>query len=356
MLLRNHWYVAAWSDEVGRDPLGRVLLGDMLCLYRTADGRVVALEDRCPHRNLPLSEGRRRGDGIECGYHGMVFEADGACSHVPGMAAAPDWARVRRYPAAERNGWAFVWMGAAEDADEAAIPDFHVRIPDPDWLKVSGHLVVGCGYRLILDNLLDLSHLTYVHASTTGNTALAEEATITTDVGDDRVRVVRRTADIPAAPAYARYGGFAGNVDRWQTSRYMAPVYIHVNNGAVDAGDGADADVDADLGQWGFTVYHALTPETAATTHQFWCMTLPERMAPPDATDDRDDFLARMHNIIAEDTTVYEAQQAAIDLDADAADRDANPLGAIPADEGLLAMRRIIRRLHGAEDKARKAT
>ena len=171
--LRNHWYVAAWSAEIDRDLTGRVLLGDTVCLYRAEDGTPVALENRCAHRNLPLSEGRLVGDAVECGYHGMVFDCDGVCTHVPGMETPPDWARVRRYPVAERNGWLFIWMGEADDAYENLVPDFQERIPDPDWLKVSGHLTVGCGYRLILDNLLDLSHLTYVHSSTTGNAALA---------------------------------------------------------------------------------------------------------------------------------------------------------------------------------------
>ena len=134
-------------------------------------------------------------------------------------------------------------------------------------------------------------------------------------------------------------------------SRYMAPSYIRVNNGALDAGASiTDADIDREQGGWGFVVYHGLTPETETTTHQFWCMAIPERMAPGHGAA-RDLFIERMHNIIAEDLVVYEAQQKTIDLDADALDRDANPRGTIPADDGLLAMRRIIRRLHGEEKR-----
>ena len=89
LFLRNHWYVAAWSDEIGRRPLARVVLGDYLVLFRREDGRAVALENRCPHRNLPLSEGRLVGDALECGYHGMVFDCSGACTHLPGEAVPP---------------------------------------------------------------------------------------------------------------------------------------------------------------------------------------------------------------------------------------------------------------------------
>ena len=103
MLLRNHWYVAAWSEDVGREPIARVMLGDAVVLYRTEDGRAVALENRCAHRNLPLSEGNLIGDVLQCGYHGLEFGIDGICSHVPGQDDVPDWARVKRYPVAEKK-------------------------------------------------------------------------------------------------------------------------------------------------------------------------------------------------------------------------------------------------------------
>ena len=226
MMLRNHWYVAAWSDEVGREPVGRVLLGDMIVLYRQEDGTPVALEDRCPHRNLPLSLGRLDGDDLECGYHGMVFGPDGSCRHLPGSDDVPDWACVRSYPVLERQGWVLVWMGDAGAADAAAAPDFAVRRDDPDWLTVSGYTYAKCGYRLVLDNLLDLSHLAYVHSSTTGNRALAEQAAIDCRVDGDRVEVTRWMENIEAAQAFVDYAGYGGAIDRWQASRFMPPSYI----------------------------------------------------------------------------------------------------------------------------------
>ena len=129
MMLRNHWYVAAWSDEVGRDPVARVLLGDMIVLYRREDGTPVALDNRCPHRNLPLSEGRLHGDDLECGYHGMVFGSDGQCLHLPGSDTVPDWASMRSYPVLERQGWVLVWMGEAAAANDAAFPGLRAGYP-----------------------------------------------------------------------------------------------------------------------------------------------------------------------------------------------------------------------------------
>lgn len=347
MFLRNHWYVAAWSEDVGRTPIGRVMLGEAVVLYRTGDGRAVALEDRCPHRNLPLSRGRLKGDVVQCGYHGLEFGADGVCIHVPGQETVPEWARVQRYPVAEKNRWVFVWMGHPDEADKASVPDYAARTSDPEWLTITGYQVVGCGYRLILDNLLDLSHLAYVHARTTGNLALAENAVLSTSVDGDTVRIIRRMADVEPAPAFREFGGFAGNIDRWQASRFLPPSYIDINNGADDAGAGATDDEQmTSQGKWGFVVYHAMTPESLTTTHQFWVVSIPRHMVPADM---RESFLAQMDTVIPEDTEVYEAQQSAIDLDPEALDGDVNPKGALPIDQALLEMRRVIRRLHRTE-------
>lgn len=347
--LRNHWYVAAWSDEVGRAPLARVVLGDSLVLFRTESGRAVALENRCPHRNLPLSEGELVGDTLECGYHGMVFDCTGACTHMPGEPAPPHWARVRAYPVIERRGWVMVWMGDAAAADASAAPDYHLRLADPGWFHYKGHIHVRCGYRLILDNLLDLSHLAYVHSSTTGNRALAEQAVISAEVEDARVRVTRWMSDIPPAKAFVDYGGYNGNIDRWQVSEFTPPSYIYVNSGTAPAGRGvSDAERYESQGLWGFVVYHALTPETAATTHQFWAVALEERMVPKAS---RAEFKLQMLNIPLEDVAIYEAQQRAIDLDPDSGG-DVRPRGMIAADTGLFAMRRILQRLQDEERRA----
>lgn len=347
MMLRNYWYVAAWSGDVGHTLLSRVLLGDPVVIYRREDGGVVALEDRCPHRNLPLSEGRLDGDRIECGYHGLIFDETGKCRHVPGSDEAPDWACVRCYPTLERQGWILVWMGDPDKADPTSAPEFAVRRDDADWLTVSGYTYAMCGYRLVLDNLLDLSHLAYVHSSTTGNRALAEEAQIAAEVDEDRVRVTRWMEGVQAAQAFTDYAGYGGAIDRWQGSEFMPPSYIHVNSGSAVAGQGVPPEGRmSEQGRWGFIVYHGLTPETERTTHQFWSVSLPSDWV---AEEKRDVFVEQMKNIPAEDLAVYEAQQRAIDLDPGALDSDANPRGAIDADKGLLAMRHILRRLHTKE-------
>ena len=349
MLLKNYWYVAAWSEDVGRTPLGRVLLNEYVMLFRGLDGAPVALENRCAHRNLPLSEGRLIGDEVECGYHGLVFGRDGVCTHVPGQETVPGWARVKSYPVVERDRWGFVWMGDPDDADPALVPGYHAHIADPDWYAVTGQARVKGGYRLVLDNLLDLSHLSYVHSSTTGNRDVAESATLITEAGDDFVRVTRWMEGIPPAPAFVQYTSDDAPIDRWQVSKYIPPSYIDICNGSTAAGEGLpQAERPSSQGRWGFVVYHALTPETETTTHQFWAVAGHRSMVP---ADKEALFTEQMNEVLAEDLAVYEAQQRAIDLDPEMKGEDVNPRGTIPADEPLLRMRRMIRRLHGEEQR-----
>src|SRR5512145_2758989 len=98
MFLRNYWDVAASTQEIGRKPLGRVILGEPVVMFRTEGGTAVALEDRCPHRRLPLSMGKLVGDDVlQCHYHGLRFDRTGQCVRVPGQDMIPRTARVKSY-------------------------------------------------------------------------------------------------------------------------------------------------------------------------------------------------------------------------------------------------------------------
>ncbi len=344
MFLMNHWYVAAWSKELSRTPLSRKFLGKRACLFRKVNGEPVALEDRCPHRNLPLSCGRIVGDDIQCGYHGLQFNADGACVHVPGEQAIPNWCRVRSYPIAERFGWTFIWLGDPALAREQDVPEFHALLADPDWGHASGRLLVACGYRMMVDNLLDLSHLAYVHDSTTGNVDVGEAAHVAVSSdGQNHVRQTRIMRGVAAAPAFDFYGKYNGaRMDRWQCTNFFAPSYISINNGSRLAEDNDAFDPNADLGRWGFRVFHALTPETEISTHQFWAV--PRRNDLVDA-EHHELWQRQMDNVLDEDHQVYVAQQRAILEDPLAKDGDVRPDGALQADKGLYRARMVLRRL-----------
>ena len=90
---RNAWYAAAMAGEVTREPLRRVILGDPIVFFRTRAGEAVALEDRCCHGLAPLSLGQLIEDTIECSYHGLCFDKEGACTHIPEQADVPGHAK-----------------------------------------------------------------------------------------------------------------------------------------------------------------------------------------------------------------------------------------------------------------------
>ena len=213
MFVRNAWYVAAWGDELGQTPLSRRLLGDPIVFYRTKAGDVVALDDRCCHRHAPLSKGRVVEDAIRCGYHGLTFDSAGRCIAIPGQQLVPPGASVRCYPVTERWGWVWVWMGDPTRIDDLAIPDFHL-LDDPGWRSAGERLQIKCHYQLVIDNLLDLSHLSYLHESTIGTAAVAETP-VTTERDGDKVRVTRWMIDVEPPPTFVKAGGFETNIDRW---------------------------------------------------------------------------------------------------------------------------------------------
>ncbi len=138
MFLRNAWYVVAWDHEVRRELLARTVLNENLILFRTEDGGVAALEDRCCHRQAPLSAGKLVGSNVQCGYHGFTYDRTGACVLVPSQALVPPGARVRSYPVIERHGWIWLWLGDPALADAALVPDLYWHT-DPGWCRIGDY-------------------------------------------------------------------------------------------------------------------------------------------------------------------------------------------------------------------------
>jgi vanillate O-demethylase monooxygenase subunit len=347
MFLRNQWYVAAFADEIEQQPLARTILGEDLLLFRTADGTLAALENRCAHRRLPLSAGRLIGDTIECGYHGLVYDVTGRCIKIPGQAVRSDAPVVRAYPVVERHRFVYVWIGDPALSDPAAIISFP-RLSDPASGVTKVRLHLKANHLLVLDNLLDLSHIAYVHNSTIGNTAVAEEAAVKTVRIGDHVRVTREMNAVPAPRTYAEFGPHPGIFDRWQLSEFRPPGYFWINNGSGACGwrppHGGDRIVTQ--GEWGFEVYHGITPESETTAHQFWALAHALDMVPAEG---RAAFYRQCHDVVYEDQVIYDAQQRS--LDTDPAGASADEVGsriAIDADRALLQGRRVLRELASA--------
>lgn len=338
MFLRNHWYLAARADEIGDEPLARRVIDEPLVLYRTAAGRPAALEDRCAHRFLPLSCGRREGeDRLRCAYHGLLFDATGRCVEIPNQARIPPSARVRSYPAAEQHGFVWVWMGDQDLADARRIPDlsFHTS---PDFTSTGDRLLIKAHYELITDNLLDLSHTEFVHGTSLGNEA-TRAAKVETTVEGGRIWVRRWVPDAPPVPAWkAVFSDYGGHVDHWLDTWWEAPATMVLEVGATPAGrDKRDGIRILNI--------NVLTPETETTTHYFWSNSRGYAQGDPAVTR----FWHQVtHDAFLEDKAILEAQQRAF---GDRSLGDQQPV-AIAADHGGVQARRRVAALLRAERAA----
>jgi phenylpropionate dioxygenase-like ring-hydroxylating dioxygenase large terminal subunit len=337
MFVRNAWYVGAWDHEVGRDMLRRIILGDPVVLFRRNDGVPVALEDRCCHRQAPLSLGKLAGDIVECPYHGLQFDQTGTCVRIPSQDRIPPSARVKAYPVVERNHWIWIWMGDPSGADPDLIEDFH-WMDDPDWRFGGGSLHVDANYLLLVENLLDTTHLTFLHPTSLGTDDFARsEFEATRDA--DRVKVTRWLMNRPPAPFHKRMGDFADgvNVDRWQTAVFAPPSFVKLDVGSAIAGTGArEGDRSKGVNMMNL---NAITPETDKTTHYFWAQAYNFKL---DQRWISDLVRGLVTKAFLEDMAMLKAQQQNMDL-------GPSPGVKLGQDKGWVAMRQIVARLIAEE-------
>jgi vanillate O-demethylase monooxygenase subunit len=344
MFLRNYWYVAASDSEIGRKPLPRMILGEPVVFFRTEDGKPIAFEDRCAHRHLPLSMGKLVGDHLQCHYHGLRFDSTGRCVRIPGQDRIPAAAKVKAYPVVERHRWIWIWMGDPAQADPDKITDFH-WLQDESWGAKSSYLHVKANWKLVVDNLLDLTHLAFVHESTIGNAALAEHAVVKVTRAPNNVVVTRWIIDQPAPPTFVKVGGFKSNVDRWQIIDFVPPAFLRLDVGATPTGTGAPEGTR--VNGIGMRNLNAITPETESTSHYFWGQAHDFDVKNQETTDR---IFEQIQTAFFEDVEVFSAQQRNLDLMPNAPQLDIN------ADSGVIQARRILDRLGGEEQAALQVT
>jgi len=198
MFLQNQWYAVAWDHEIGNQPFARTICGEPIVFYRRADRSLAALEDCCSHRLLPLSKGFVKDDRIVCGYHGLAFNCTGACVDMPNQDGVPPGLDVRAYPVTERYRFVWVWIGEAEKADEDLLPALPF-CEDPAWAFDGDTYHVKCDYKLLVDNLMDLTHEAYVHPTSIGQEELCA-APIETTSDENSVTVTRWMHDVEPPP------------------------------------------------------------------------------------------------------------------------------------------------------------
>jgi vanillate O-demethylase monooxygenase subunit len=256
----------------------------------------------------------------------------------------PPTARSKAYPVVERYKWLWIWMGDPALADPATITDYH-WLDDPDWGAKTDYLYAQCNWQLVNDNLLDLTHLAFVHETTIGNMALVEHAAVRVQRTPHGVQVTRWIIDQPAPPTFVKVGGFTGNVDRWQIIDYTPPSFIRLDVGATPTGTGAPE--GRRVGGIQMRNLNAMTPETETTTHYFWGQAHDFEPHNPEMTEK---VFQQIKTAFLEDVAVFTAQQQNIELDPDASMTDIN------VDSGGIQARRIVARLYAEEQAALAAT
>ena len=261
--LHNAWYAAGWASELADAPQARTILDQPLVFYRGEQGEAIALFDACPHRFAPLSRGKIKGGRIACGYHGLEFDGTGSCVHNPhGNGAVPAALQVRSFPVAERYGMVWVWMGEAARADLSVLPAL-AGLDDPGLSWIHGQLHVSANYELVIDNLLDLTHVEFLHPflASEGN---SQRTQFRAEQNGDRVSAYY---DIKGEPISGLFSLLWDGDDKLGDMRaymhWQAPSNLYLDTGMASAG--GDPAQGAQI-----PTVHLLTPETEDTTHYFW--------------------------------------------------------------------------------------
>ncbi|CAE6959445.1 aromatic ring-hydroxylating dioxygenase subunit alpha [Paraburkholderia domus] len=269
------WYVAGRINEFGRQLVERTLLGESVVFYRRTDEKPVALQNRCPHRSFPLAQGALEGDNVRCGYHGLAFDSSGACVDVPTQNVIPPSLCIREYPVVERGPYVWIWMGKADMADESLIPDTS-WLWSPDWTFAEDYVSFNANYVGLHENLLDLSHFTYLHPSTLGTPEYARTP-CEVDADGDRVRISRFVAECDVPPIYEKTG-IKGKMSRHTVSDFVTPALHHAS--------AVMRDLKEDRERRDFTIYisHFITPATQNSTHYWFAFARDFALTNPEVT------------------------------------------------------------------------
>lgn len=305
--LRNYWYCAGLSEEVGAKPMRRVICERPVVLFRTESGRTAALEDRCSHRQAPLSMGRVVGEEIQCMYHGLVFDCSGACVHVPQQDTVPARAKIASYRTAERWGYVWLWWGEAALADESRIPQLGHTVDDKRR-TLYFYFYLNANFQLMADNLLDISHTDFLHAHSIGSKTSgkgqvdAPKVTMQTRTEGERVYSVRTVSNTMLSPLAAKWGSFTRPVDRISTQMWEPPNTVHIQ-----------LELKNDEGHITINMAHIMTPETAKTTHYFMHWTRDFGMDNINYPTDADIRREQIGVVTQDDIPMVQAQQANLD-------------------------------------------
>lgn len=329
-LIHNCWYMAGWGSDFTRNLCERILLGRSLVFYRCLDGCLVAMQNRCPHRSFPLVHGTLEGDILRCGYHGLTYDATGACTEIPSQNVIPRTVCARVYPVVECGPVVWIWMGDPSQADTSRIPATP-WLGSPGWRFAAGQLSLRASYVYLHENLLDLSHFTFLHPTTLGTPEYAR-APFEAQVGEQVVLISRFIERCDVPPMY-RSTGITGKMSRRTVSEFVSPAVHRASVVLSDLQPTAGARRD-------FTAHitHFTTPQTQDTTH-YWFTFARDFALDDDAVTA--EFLDNAMTAFAEDQHALEESARIYALEPDAPRNEIH----LKSDHAGVAARRILRRM-----------
>lgn len=345
--LRNVWYVAGWaSDVTAGQLLARRICDEPVVLYRDDEGTARALFDRCPHRFAPLSMGTlcEGGKSIQCGYHGLRFGADGRCSHNPhGDGRIPIAAVVKAYPVVERWSLLWIWTGDPAKADPALIPAYPF-LDTQDWYVGQGQMAIDANYVLESDNILDLSHIEFLHPTTLGAGQSGEgKTTVTQDGNVVWSRRVIRNEILPAFLYQATGLPDQAPCDRWLDVRWDAPSYLYLQADLALAGTPREQGVQT-------PTVHLFTPASEGHTHYFYALAMPKALGEWASEATQRNAMGLRDPFLHEDKPMVEAQQRAL---AGRSFWDLKPV-LLDVDAPAIRARRVLEQMLAAEAETTK--
>jgi len=305
--LEHVWYCSALSSDIGAKPVARVICEKPVVLFRTESGRVAALEDRCVHRQAPLSMGRVQGEELECAYHGFTYDRSGVCVHIPHQDSIPAAARIEAYPAVERWGYVWLWLGQPDLADPAKIPDLPWN-EEQTRRAVYFHWTVAANFQLMADNLLDVSHTDFLHrhsiGSQTGRRGQTDTPKVELDsrVEGERVFSMRRVHNTMLGPVAARWVKSEKPVVRTNHMMWELPNTVHSK--LVFENEECRATIHME---------HIMTPATPTTMHYFLNWTRDFGLDNANYPTDKDVWNEQTAVVTVDDIPMVEAQQRNLD-------------------------------------------
>ena len=334
--VRNAWYMAGWSEQLGDKPLAITMLNEPIVIFRGGRGVIGALADVCPHRAVPLSLGQVCGDHIVCPYHGLEFDAGGVCRKNPHVQGSPERVKARAYAVADRQGILWVWLGQREEADVGTIPDYSWFDTPQEYAAGGGYVHIEADYRLVIDNLMDLAHADYIHPETVGQPGAAEVQQVSVVREGDTISVNTLWPDLPPSALHRLGWTRTERVDKYLDMKWQPASNLLLNLGIMAPGATRESGIHTPAA-------HILTPETDRTTHYFWKFARDFDITDAALTERLVAVVGRA--FAAEDKPIIEAAQRNIDR------TSATLLNFTRGDAGSHMVRRELDRLAGLEQQ-----